>query len=140
MLIRTGIADLVAVEAHCKTSNILTHEQVLAMALDPTYERALRVTPHFVAGMEMRRYLHETGSSEDAVAMVVVKNRRHALGNPVAAYGGNLSPHDGLASAAGCEPPREPEISPNSVRAGVLLLASEEAARPPPQPVWNRGV
>ena len=140
MLIRTGIADLVAVEAHCKTSNILTHEQVLAMALDPTYERALRVTPHFVAGMEMRRYLHETGSSEDAVAMVVVKNRRHALGNPVAAYGGILSPDDVLASAAVCEPLRELEISPNCDGAVVLVLASEEAARRTPKPVWIRGV
>ena len=122
MLIRTGIADLVAVEAHCKTSNILTHEQVLAMALDPTYERALRVTPHFVAGMEMRRYLHETGAPEDAVAMVVVKNRRHALGNPVAVYGGILSPDDVLASAPVCAPLRELEISPNADGAVVLVL------------------
>lgn len=140
MLIRTGIANLVAVEAHCKTSNILTHEQVLAMALDPTYERPLRVSPHFVAGMEMRRYLHESGTPEDAVAMVVVKNRRHALANPVAAYGGIVSPDDVLSSAPVCEPLRALEISPQADGAVVLVLASEEAARRTARPVWIRGV
>ena len=140
MLIRTGIADLVAVEAHCKTSNILAHEQVLTMALDPSYERLPGITPHFVAGMEMRRYLHETGAPEDAVAMVVVKNRRHALSNPVAAYGEVLSPDDVLASAAVCAPLREREISPPADGAVVLVLASEEAARRTPKPVWIRGV
>lgn len=140
MLIRTGIADLVAVEAHCKTSNILAHEQVLALALDPTYERPMGITPHFVAGMEMRRYLHDTGAPPDAVAMVVVKNRRHALSNPVAAYGAMVSPDDVLASTAVCEPLRELEISAQADGAVVLVLASEEAAQRAPKPVWIRGV
>src|SRR3989442_13957764 len=72
--------------------------------------------------------------------MVVVKNRRHALGNPVAVYGGILSPDDVLASAPVCAPLRELEISPNADGAVVLVLASEEAARRTPKPVWIRGV
>ncbi len=140
MLIRSGIADLVAVEAHCKTSNILRHEQVLGMALDPTYERPLRVTPHFVAGLEMRRYLHDTGTPEEAVAMVVVKNRRHALANPAAWYGGLLSPDDVLGSAPVSEPLRELEVSPYADGAVVLVLASEDAARRAARPVSIRGI
>src|SRR5881296_2893400 len=149
MLIRTGIADLVAVEAHCKTSNILAHEQVLTMALDPSYERLPGITPHFVAGMEMRRYLHETGAPEDAVAMVVVKNRRHALSNPVAAYGEVLSPDDVLASAAVCAPLREREISPPAARpnrSGSVVWAGHrivpgwphDLGARRPTPVWRR--
>ncbi len=140
MLIRSGIADLVAVEAHCKTSNILNHEQVLAMALDPSYERPVRVTPHHVAGLEMRRYQHETGTPEEAIAMVVVKNRRQALANPLAPYGGLLSPADVLASAPVAEPLRELEISPYADGAVVLVVASEDAARRGARPVWIRGI
>jgi acetyl-CoA C-acetyltransferase len=140
MVVGSGLANLVAVEAHCKTSNMLTHDQVLAMALDPSYERWLRVTPHYVAGLEMRRYLHETGTPEEAVAMVVVKNRRHALANPVAPYGGMVSPDDVLASAPVCEPLRELEISPYADGAVVLVLAAADAVPRVAKPIWIRGI
>src|SRR5574337_536346 len=110
MLVRSGIADLVAVEAHCKVSNIVSHEQVLAMALDPVYERPVRVTPHAIAGLEMRRYQRESGAPDEAVAMVVTKNRRQALANPLAAYGGVILPDDVLASMPVAEPLRKLEI------------------------------
>jgi len=140
MLIRTGIADLVAVESHCKASNILRHEEVLEMALDPVFERPLRINPHYVAGLEMRRFLHETGTTGEAVAQVVVKNRRHALGNPVAAFGAMLAADDVLASAAVSEPLRELEVSPYADGAVVLILGSEDAARRAARPVWIRGI
>lgn len=140
MLIRTGIADLVAVEAHCKSSNILRHEEVLEMALDPIYERPLRVNPHYVAALEMRRYLHDSGTPDEAVAMVVVKNRRHALANPIAPYGALVGPDDVLASAPVCEPLREMEVSAYADGAVVLVLGSQEAARRSPRPVSIRGI
>jgi acetyl-CoA C-acetyltransferase len=139
-LIRSGIADLVAVESHCKSSNILRHGDVLEMALDPVYERPLRVHPHYIAGLEMRRYLHDTGTTEDAVASVVSKNRRQALTNPLAAYGGNVSTSDVLASPPVSEPLRTLEISPYADGAVVLVLASEERARRCPRPVRIRGI
>lgn len=140
MLIRSGIADLVAVEAHCKPSNILRHNDVLEMAFDPVYERPVRANPHYVAGLEMRRYLHDTGTPEEAVAMVVVKNRRHALFNPIAPYGAPLRPDDVLASPLVAEPLRELEISPYADGAVVLVLGSEEAAHRSRKPVWVRGI
>ena len=139
-LIRSGIADLVVVEAHCKPSNILRHGDVLEMALDPVYERPLRVHPHYIAGLEMRRYLHDTGTTEDAVASVVNKNRRQALANPAAPYGGNVSTSDVLASPPVCEPLRSLEVSSYADGAVVLALASEERARRCPKPVWIRGI
>ena len=140
MLIRTGIADLVAVESHCKSSNILRHGEVLEMALDPVYERPLRVNPHYVAGMEMRRYLHDTGTAEEAVAAVASKNRRQALDNPTAPYGAIISADDVLASPLLCEPLRALEVSAYADGAVVLVLASEERARRTPKPVWIRGI
>ena len=139
-LIRSGIADLVAVESHCKPSNILRHGEVLEMALDPVYERPLRVNPHYIAGMEMRRYLYETGTTEGAVASVASKNRRQALANPAAPYGGNVSASDILASPPICDPLRLLEVSLYADGAVVLVLASEERAGRCPKPVWVRGI
>lgn len=140
MLIRSGIADLVAVESHCKSSNMLRHGEVLEMALDPVFERPLRMNPQYIAGLEMQRFLYETGTSEDAVAHVVVKNRRQALGNPIAAFGAALSTDDVLGSPPVAQPLRELEVSAYADGAVVIVLGSEEAARRAPRPAWIRGI
>ncbi|HLE77749.1 MAG TPA: acetyl-CoA acetyltransferase [bacterium] len=140
MLIRSGIADVVAVEAHAKSSNILRHDEVLAMGLDPVYERPLGVNPHYVAAMEMRRYLHDSGRTDTAVADVVVENRRRALGNPIAPYGAVLTAADVLAAALVSEPLRASMISAYADGAVVLVLASEERAEAALRPVWIRGI
>ncbi len=140
MLIRSGIADLVAVEAHCKASNILRHHEVLAMAFDPVFERPLGVNAHYVAALEMRRYLHDTATSEDAVAQVVVKNRGQALANPLAPFAAALTPDAVLASPPLAEPLRELEVSAYADGAVVIVLASKEAAGRAPRPVWIRGI
>ncbi len=140
LLIRSGIADLVAVEAHCKASNVLRHDEVLTMAFDPSFERLLGVTPHYVAGLEMRRYLQETGTRPEAVAQVVVKNRRQALDNPLAPYGAQATVDGVLASPPLCEPLRQAHVSAYADGAVVLVLGSEEAARRAQKPVWIRGI
>ena len=60
MLIRSGVARVVAVEAHSKASDLLTQGRVDAFALDPVLNRPLGVPALAVAGLEMRRYLHES--------------------------------------------------------------------------------
>jgi len=140
MLIRSGIADIVAVEAHCKTSNILRHEEVLDLAFDPVFERPLGANAHYVAALEMRRYLADTATPAAAVAQVVVKNRRHALANPLAAFANAVTADAVLASFPVAEPLRDLEISRHADGAVVLVIASEEAARRAAKPVWIRGV
>ncbi len=53
MLIRSGVAEVVACEAHSKASDVVTLPDILAFALDPVFERPLGVHPWFVAGLEM---------------------------------------------------------------------------------------
>jgi acetyl-CoA C-acetyltransferase len=48
MQIRSGIAELVVVEAHSKASNVKTPEWLLDYALDPIYNRPLGFNPHAV--------------------------------------------------------------------------------------------
>lgn len=127
MLLGTGTCDLVLLEGHSKASNILHPAHVEAMALDPTYVRPHAWHPDFVAGLEMRRFLHESGNTAAQVARVVVKNRRHALRNPIAAYPGRLSVEQVLSARALAEPLTELEAAPTADGAFVFVLAREAA-------------
>src|SRR4030042_1276217 len=99
MLVRTGQFDIVAVEGHSKASNIKTLPEVTAYAQDPVLNRPLKFNSHFIAGLEMNRYLYETGTTIEHCAAVVVKNKFNALTNPAAAYGADLSIENVLSGA-----------------------------------------
>jgi len=141
MLVRTGQFDIVAVEGHSKASNILTLPQVTAYAQDPVLNRPLRLNTHFVAGLEMHRYLFETGTTLEQCAAVVVKNRFNALSNPAAPYGANLALEDVLDGPSLSWPLGRREASVHADGAIVMVLASEQRARfLSENPIWILGV
>ncbi len=141
MLVRTGQCDIVAVEAHSKASNLLTHDEVTRYAQDPVLNRPLRFNSHFIAGMEMNRYLHESGNTREECAAVVVKNRRNALKNPSASFGADLSIDDVLHGPPLSWPLGKRETTQHADGAIVMVLASENAARNlTDQPVWIEGI
>lgn len=129
MMIRTGLFDIVAVEAHSKASNIQTLPEITAYAQDPVINRPLRFNTTFVAGLEMNRYLFETGTTLEQCASVVTKNRSNALRNPSAPYGADLTIEEVLDSRPISWPLNENEIAESSDGAIVVILASEKAAR-----------
>ena len=141
MQILTGEFDMVVVEAHSKASNILTPEQVTAYALDPVYIRPLRAHPLFIAGMEMNRFLSESGNTREQCAQVCVKNRRNALANPLAAYGASTELREVLESPPAFAPLSHADIARYADGAVVVVLANEERARQLNSiPIWVRGV
>ena len=141
MLIKTGHFDVVAVEAHSKASDILTYEGIVNFAFDPILNRPLGGHPYYVAGMEMMRYLCETGTSPEECAQVVVKNKRNALANPHACYGAKLTVEDVLNSEVQFYPLKKLEISPISDGCVVFVMASKDAAEKlTDKPVWVGGV
>jgi acetyl-CoA C-acetyltransferase len=141
MLVHTGQFDLVALEGHSKASNILTLPEVTAHAQDPVLNRPLRFNTHFVAGLEMNRYLHESGNTREACAAVVVKNRYNALHNPNAFFGADLALEDVLYGPPLSWPLGTREASPEADGAVVMVLASEKMARDlTDTPVWIQGV
>jgi acetyl-CoA C-acetyltransferase len=140
MLILTGQFDLVAVEAHSKASNILTLDEVTAYAQDPLLNRPLRLNTHFVAGLEMNRFLHESGNRREHCAAVVVKNRLNALNNPSAPYAANLTVEDVLDGPPLAWPLGKFETADHADGAIVLVLASETRAKYlTDRPVWILG-
>src|ERR1700716_770541 len=94
MLIRSGVSQVVACEAHSKASDIVTLPDILAFALDPVFERPLGVHPWFVAGLEMTSFLAGGTATIEDCWDVAATNRCCALGNPSAAYAEIMTPPD----------------------------------------------
>jgi acetyl-CoA C-acetyltransferase len=141
LLIRTGLFSIVAVEGHSKASNILTLPQVVAYAQDPVLNRPLRLNTHFIAGMEMNRYLFESGTTLEYCAEVVVKNRRNALVNPSAPYGDILTVEHVLSGEPLAWPLNYRQTAQHSDGAIVMVLASEDRAKIlTNKPVWITGI
>lgn len=141
MLIRSGIAEVVAVEAHSKASDITSLPAIVAFALDPVFERPLGAHPWFVAGLEMQRFLAGGHATAEHCAQVVAKNRTNALDSASAARAAALSPSDVAASAGVFDPLRELDCPLTADGAVVVVLAGERRARSlHRQPVWVDGI
>ena len=141
MMIKTGQFNVVAVEGHSKASNILTLPEITAHAQDPVINRPLRLNTHFVAGLEMNRYLYETGATREECASVVVKNRDNALKNPSASYGAKLDTNDVLMARPLSWPLVELEAADHVDGSIVMVLADEEhALNLGDNPIWILGM
>ncbi len=139
--LETGQFDIAVVEGRSKASNILHPASIEAFALDPVFVRPHGFHPSFVAGLEMRAFLEVTGNTEAQCALVVEKDRRNALLNPLAAYPGDVPASDVLASRPIAEPLKEGEVARRADGAIVLVLARESvASRLKGQPVFIRGI
>ncbi len=140
MMINTGEFRTIAVEAHSKASNVKTLDDVKAFALDPVYLRTLNESAEFLAGLEMERFLAETGNTIEQCARVVVKNRGNALDNPRAGHGAKLKVEDILCSEPVSSPLKHLDAAATSDGAVMVVLASEEVAKSLcDNPVWIKG-
>ncbi len=141
MQIRSGFAEIVAVEAHSKSSNLENPNRILDYALDPLLNRPLNFHPHAIAGLEMTIFLHESGVSAAQCAHVAAKNRSNALKNLTAAYPMRLTTEDVGASPYCFYPLRDSEIARPADGCVVMVLASErKTSGTSSRPVWVRGV
>jgi acetyl-CoA C-acetyltransferase len=125
MQLETGQLDIAVIEGHSKASNVVHPAHIEAFALDPIYARPLGFHPRYVAGLEMRAFLSETGNTREQAALVVEKNRSNALRNPLAAYPANLSAQDVLASPPEAEPLKRGDVAGYADGAIVMVLARE---------------
>jgi acetyl-CoA C-acetyltransferase len=141
MLIRSGIAGVVAVEAHSKVSDVRTLGAIEAFGFDPVLNRPLGLPTLAVAGLDMNVFLERTGLTEEHCAMVAAKNRTNALDNPRAAYAAQLETEDVDDSSPLWWPLRALEVAERADGCVVLVLASEPRARELTEaPVWVLGI
>ncbi len=141
MMILSGIGDIMVVQGMSKASNMLTISEMVGFAMDPIYNRPLKEHPAFVAGLEMMRYMYETGTTKEQCARVVVKNKKNALNNPLAAHGVDIDLDHVLESPPISYPLSKLDISPHADGAVVIVLASEDVAKSlTDKPIWIRGI
>jgi acetyl-CoA C-acetyltransferase len=141
MLIRSGVARVVAVEAHSKVSDVRTLGAIEAFALDPVFTRPLGMPAVTVAGLDMHAFLERSGLTEDHSAIVAAKNRTNALDNPRAAYPADLATSDVEDSTPVAWPLRELEIVARADGCVIVVLAADRRARELSEaPVWVLGV
>jgi acetyl-CoA C-acetyltransferase len=141
MLVQTGQFSIVAVEAHSKASNNLNFSRIIGYAQDPVLNRPLRFNSHFVAGMDMKRYLHRTDTTLEDCAQVVVKNRANALANPFAPFGADLSVEHILAGDPLAWPLSYSQTAKHADGAIVMVLASQDRAEAlSGKPIWITAV
>ena len=140
MLIRSGVASVVAVEAHSKVSDVVSLGAIEAFALDPVLNRPLGVSALAVAGLDMNAFLERTGLTEEHCSMIAAKNRRNALDNPRAAYPADLAADDVDDSPPVFWPLRELQIAGRADGCVVVVLAAEERVPDLSEgPVWVLG-
>ncbi|NPV92137.1 MAG: thiolase family protein [Firmicutes bacterium] len=79
--------------------------------------------------MSARRYMHETGATEEDFARAAVRNRRNAAGSAVAAFRNPITVEDVMRSRPISTPIKMLDTSVATDGAAAVLLASEEVAR-----------
>jgi acetyl-CoA C-acetyltransferase len=125
MHIRSGVAEVVSVEAHSKVSDVLRKTEVENMALDPVYLRVAGANNDVLAGLEMSYFLEKTGFSRDDCSSAVKKEKAAALHNPRASFGAELS----LAEISDAEPivsPLRRYDRADYAEAGIVLVVASE--------------
>lgn len=91
--------------------------------------------------LHVSRYLHESPATREHMAMVAVKNHRHALPNLKAQLRQEITIEQVLNAPMVVEPFGLYDCTPQSDGAAALLLVSEELVdRYTDRPVWVRGV
>jgi acetyl-CoA C-acetyltransferase len=138
MQLQTGRFKRVVVQAYSKASNILTKDEVLTFAFDPTWNR-FGVTPHYLAGIEMQQFISETGLSEAEIADLVVLNKGRAVGNPLYPHAGITSVDDVLAARPVATPLTEPMIAKPADGAICMVIGTEDVVDTARKPVYITG-
>lgn len=91
-------------------------------------------TPISWYAMDAVRYIHEYGSSREELAAVAVKNRAHAMHNPIAQFRKPMTLEDVLAQKPIVDPLGLFEVPGRGDGAVCVVLADEEVAKASGQP------
>ncbi len=127
--IAAGACDLVLTAGADKVGECGDSQTVLNKIWDPVYERSLPLGTISMLAMSAVRYHHKYGMTEEDMARVVVKNRRHAALNPYAHLRTETSVEDVLDSQYISWPLKLFDCCPQSSGGCAMLLASERFIR-----------
>jgi acetyl-CoA C-acetyltransferase len=108
---------------------------------DPFWGREFAVGIMGFSAAYWRARMDVLGHTEEAAAMVAVKNRRNAIANPYAHVKKEVTVEDVLKSKPLCWPIKLLDVPPISDGAAAVVLANEDvAAQSTSRPAWIRGI
>jgi acetyl-CoA C-acetyltransferase len=125
MHIRSGVAEVVTVEAHSKVADVQDKAAVENLALDPVYVRVPGVNNDVLAGLEMGWFLDKTGFSREDCSRVVQMEKAAALDNTRSTYGAQLSMSE-INEADPIATPLRKYDKPDYAEACIVLVAASE--------------
>ena len=139
--IASGACDTVLTAGADKVGECGDSQTVLNKIWDPIYERPLPLGTITMLAMSGIRYQQKYGMTQEDMAQVVVKNRRHAALNPNAHLTKEVTIEDVMASRMISWPVKLMDCCPQSSGGGAMVLASERFIRDNKlDAVWITGV
>jgi acetyl-CoA C-acetyltransferase len=136
MAVASGLSDLVLVGGVEKMTDGADVTNVLASAADQETEVYHGITFPGLYAMIARAYMEASGTTEEDLAWVAVKNHKHGAMNPKAQFRREITVEDVLGSTMVAEPLRVLHCSPVSDGAAALLLCPlDRASKYTDQPV-----
>ncbi len=123
--VAAGACDVVLTAGADKVGECGDSQTVLNKIWDPIYERSLPLGTINMLAMSAVRYMHKYGMTEEDMARVVVKNRRHAARNPHAHLRKETTIDEVMASRMISWPVKLFDCCPQSSGGGAMILASE---------------
>ncbi|MEO3856481.1 thiolase domain-containing protein [Acrocarpospora sp. B8E8] len=138
--IKGGAARRVLVVAYDKLSEGALQASISTL-YDPFWGREFAVGIMGFSAAYWRARMDRLGHTQEAAAMVAVKNRRHALANPKAHVRKEVTVEEVLASRPLCWPIKVLDVPPISDGAcAVVLAADEDALAITDTPAWINGM
>lgn len=135
-----GFADRVLVVAYDKLSEGALQYSISTL-YDPFWGREFAAGIMAFSAAYWRARMDLLGHTEEAAAMVAVKNRRNAIRNPYAHVKREVTVDEVLASKPLAWPIKLLDVPPISDGAAAVVLSSEKmAAKSTDRPAWIRGI
>ncbi|MDP8225516.1 MAG: thiolase domain-containing protein [Candidatus Lernaella stagnicola] len=142
MHIASGKFDTCLVIAEEKMSPCNPHPAGAFLTIfDHTLEQPLDLTLIHIFALEMARFMHVYGYTEEDLAWVSCNNKRNALDHPAAQIAEDLTIEDVMRSKLLSWPVKRYDISPTSDAAVAIVMTNERVARARSRkPVFIEGV
>ena len=138
--VKSGYARRVLVIAYDKLSEGALQASISTL-YDPFWGREFAVGIMGFSAAYWRARMDRLGHTEEAAALVAVKNRKHAMVNPKAHVKKEVTVEEVLASKPLCWPIKILDVPPISDGAcAVILAADEDAVSITDRPAWIHGM
>jgi len=134
------VALVVGADKVRETSARTTFWEWMGMTRDMAWDFPLGLVAPANFALHVQRYLHEAPATKEHLAMIAVKNHRHALPNPKAQLRQEITVEQALNAPIVVEPFGLFDCTPQSDGAAALLIVGEEVVdRYTDKPIWIRG-